>query len=290
MNYPIKYRLSNKQFGVKTPLIECEFELPLKIVDICHSKKYGFVFIAGSAIGYVNNGELVYPLIGNPNVNHYSVGYSSQLLYPTSISSTEDNIVYISQHGGKSILEVDLKNEYSKELIVGSDRKSYLNFFVNSQGEGTSEIFHYKGNLYWTLKELNRCFMFRNNKLSLVAGNGSGGYSTSGRISDSMLNEPSGVCAEDGYVYIADKGNHCVRRIDKNGIVLAAGHPSGDMLPRKIIVKNAFIYLIDGNVIKSVNPKLKSNISTFYESDGLVSIMNADHGIYVLEIVKDAAN
>eukprot|EP01062_Namystynia_karyoxenos_P025564 TRINITY_DN20085_c0_g3_i1.p1 TRINITY_DN20085_c0_g3~~TRINITY_DN20085_c0_g3_i1.p1 ORF type:complete len:835 (+),score=197.01 TRINITY_DN20085_c0_g3_i1:72-2507(+) len=54
-----------------------------------------------------------------------------------------------------------------------------------------------------------------NGDIYTVAGNGSPGFSgDGGPASDAQLNCPEDVCVSEGALYIADCGNHCVRRVD----------------------------------------------------------------------------
>ena len=59
-----------------------------------------------------------------------------------------------------------------------------------------------------------------------IAGNGLAGFSD-GKEGDAQFNTPrSAVMGPDGYIYVADTLNHCIRRIDADGYVtLYAGMP-----------------------------------------------------------------
>ncbi len=54
-----------------------------------------------------------------------------------------------------------------------------------------------------------------------VAGTGEHGYSGDGGLAiNAKLNRPEGLVVSDsGEVYIADRGNHCIRKVDVNGII-----------------------------------------------------------------------
>jgi uncharacterized protein (TIGR03437 family) len=53
-----------------------------------------------------------------------------------------------------------------------------------------------------------------------VAGGGSTAYGDHGEARDARLNHPSGVAADDiGNVYIADRDNHRIRRVDSDGVI-----------------------------------------------------------------------
>jgi len=53
-----------------------------------------------------------------------------------------------------------------------------------------------------------------------IAGNGSSGYSGDGDdATKAQLNSPQGLEYVNGVIYIADKGNHCIRKVDQEGII-----------------------------------------------------------------------
>jgi uncharacterized protein (TIGR03437 family) len=56
---------------------------------------------------------------------------------------------------------------------------------------------------------------------TIVAGNGTAGYSGDGaQATDAQLRQPAGVAvAPDGTMYIADYGNHRIRKVDPKGII-----------------------------------------------------------------------
>jgi sugar lactone lactonase YvrE len=63
--------------------------------------------------------------------------------------------------------------------------------------------------------------------ISTIAGTGESAYLGNGSIAtDAKLKNPEGVAISDtGIVYIADTGNHCIRKIESNNISLVAGIP-----------------------------------------------------------------
>jgi DNA-binding beta-propeller fold protein YncE len=80
------------------------------------------------------------------------------------------------------------------------------------------------GNLYFsdTFNHRIRRVDARSGLISTVAGNGEAGYRGDGGAATlASLNEPYGVAVDrDGNIYVADRHNHCVRRIDgASGIV-----------------------------------------------------------------------
>jgi hypothetical protein len=61
--------------------------------------------------------------------------------------------------------------------------------------------------------------------ISTVAGNGSSGSSgDSGLATAARLNAPEGVASRGGSLYIADTGNHKIRKVDGAGIITTFVH------------------------------------------------------------------
>ncbi|MFZ5351472.1 MAG: diguanylate cyclase [Bacillota bacterium] len=58
-------------------------------------------------------------------------------------------------------------------------------------------------------------------RIVTIAGNGTYGYSGDGReATAASLNKPSGVAVDkQGCIYIADTGNHCIRKVDRDNII-----------------------------------------------------------------------
>jgi DNA-binding beta-propeller fold protein YncE len=65
--------------------------------------------------------------------------------------------------------------------------------------------------------------------ITTIAGNGQKGYGgDGGQATEAMLNQPGAVALDsDGNLYISDHFNHCIRKVDTNGIITTfAGHPT----------------------------------------------------------------
>ena len=80
------------------------------------------------------------------------------------------------------------------------------------------------GNLYIADRDNNRIRRVDSGgTISTLAGTGERGYSgDGGPATGARLNRPSGVAVDEaGYVYVADSGNHAVRRIDLTGTIAA---------------------------------------------------------------------
>ncbi len=79
-----------------------------------------------------------------------------------------------------------------------------------------------KGNIYFSRRDHNTVHKIDDKgRMTLVAGTGSAGYSgDTGPAVKATLRIPAGLAVDDkGNVYIADRENHVVRRVDEKGII-----------------------------------------------------------------------
>ena len=77
------------------------------------------------------------------------------------------------------------------------------------------------GNVYISHRSQNRIRKLNpNGIITTIAGNGIAGFSgDGGNALDASLNFPAGLVFDRGNLYIADRNNHRIRKIDINGII-----------------------------------------------------------------------
>ncbi len=77
------------------------------------------------------------------------------------------------------------------------------------------------GNIYISHRSQNRIRkLSTNGTITTIAGNGIAGFSGDGGPAlESSLNFPAGLAFDKGNLYIADRNNHRIRKIDSNGII-----------------------------------------------------------------------
>ncbi len=88
-----------------------------------------------------------------------------------------------------------------------------------------------------------------------IAGNGSSGYKN-GKESGAQFSSPrSAVVGSDGYIYVADTLNHCIRRIDTEGnVTLYAGSPEikgykdGELMDAMFYEPSGLCFSSDGDL------------------------------------------
>ena len=129
----------------------------------------------------------------------------------------------------------------------------------------------------WCMKRLFFLFLLfpvfaRAQTITSVAGNGIAGYSGDGGLAvDAQLNNPSDVFKDaSGNIFIADKGNHVIRKISPFGIITTIagngiatwagdGGPASSAslnLPNRVFADNSgniFIADVGNNVIRKIN-------------------------------------
>jgi sugar lactone lactonase YvrE len=96
------------------------------------------------------------------------------------------------------------------------------------------------GNVYISDSGNNRIRVIRNGIITTIAGTGNAGFSGDGKeAAAAELNTPQKIAiAKDGSIFIADRGNRRVRKVDAKGVistVAGAGKPPGLLLDPETI-------------------------------------------------------
>lgn len=134
--------------------------------------------------------------------------------------------------------------------------------------------------------------------VTTVAGTGSPGYSD-GQANDAMFDTPSGIAVDkDGNVFVADTGNHAIRKINANGEVTTmagrtdGGSPNGDVRlnhPVGIsVTHDGFLFISDlesGRIVR-ITPEGESStyagsIAGFVDSAGESARFNGPSSVAV---------
>ena len=128
-------------------------------------------------------------------------------------------------------------------------------------------------NLYIAEKSHDRIRKITSGALSVVAGNGTAGFS--GDLSTAVsaqLQAPGAVAVDDaGILYIADSGNHRVRRVNANGIISTIAGPPQVDTPRGLwLDKGGNLYIADaGNhSVRKLSPQGNLTIVAGTGADG----------------------
>ena len=133
------------------------------------------------------------------------------------------------------------------------------------------------GNMYFTSQDIHVIRKVdTNGKISTFAGNGfAGGSGDGGSALEASLNGPVGLAIDSNdNIYVADRNNHRVRKIDTNGIItkFAGGDGEGDegdggaAVEAKLSGPYGLIFDSSGNLLISGNRKIRK-----VDTNGIIS-------------------
>jgi len=132
----------------------------------------------------------------NSKKKKFTLLFSIYLLFLSFSVQAKDNYPYSSIGDGKQAVSVALT------LVDG----------ITADPDGNIYISHRSQN---RIRKLNP-----NGIITTIAGNGIAGFSgDGGNALDASLNFPAGLVFDRGNLYIADRNNHRIRKIDINGII-----------------------------------------------------------------------
>jgi streptogramin lyase len=146
---------------------------------------------------------------------------STNLVQPFGLEVGPDGGLYICEFGAHRIRRLDLQ---TRQLInvAGTGKAGY----AGDGGPADTAMlnqphelrFDRAGNLYFTdmRNHAIRKIDAKTKVITTLAGNGKPGFAGDGEPANlSQLNQPHSICFdEQGWLYIADVGNHRVRRVD----------------------------------------------------------------------------
>ncbi|MFD0712153.1 S-layer homology domain-containing protein [Paenibacillus sp. GCM10027626] len=172
---------------------------------------------SGTISTVAGTGVLGYSGDGGPAI-------SARLSYPSGVATDNDGNVYIVDQSNHRIRKVDVSGTISTVAGTGSAGDS------GDGGSATSAELRSpsgiavddSGNLYIAEFAGNRIRKVDTaGIISTVAGTGAYGYSgDGGPATSAQLNYPSGVAVDRfGQLYIADAGNHSIRKVDASGTI-----------------------------------------------------------------------
>jgi len=178
-------------------------------------------------------------------------------------------------------------------------------------------VFDEAGNLYFsdTFNHRIRRIDARTGVITTCAGNGEAGYGGDGGPAlQARLNEPYGVALDNrGNLYIADRHNHCVRRVDPAGVITTFagngtagfGGDDGPAAAAQMVEPNGLafdpiggrLYIADvgGHRVRIVD-LASGTIATFagtgvaeHSGDGGPAAAAGIHGARAVEVAADGA-
>jgi sugar lactone lactonase YvrE len=172
----------------------------------------------------------------------------AQLNLPMAVTVGPDNTVYVSDAANSRIRRITVDGKI--QTVTGSGGGEGLGGagFVGDGGPAEkAKLFSpadvksdTAGNLYISDTGNNRIRIIRGGVITTIAGTGRAGFGGDGKEAGAAeLNTPQKIAvAKDGSVFIADRANHRVRKIDARGFITTVageGKPTGMFLDPEVI-------------------------------------------------------
>lgn len=152
---------------------------------------------------------------------------NTSLSQPHGLAWDASGDLYIADTDNHRVLEVDTSGAIS--TVAGTGTQGYS----GDGGEATSAqldspagiVLSSSGDLYIADSHNNRIRKITSGVITTVAGNGTAGYSgDSGTAITAGLHTPTALALDSsGNLYIADTGNHCIRKVSAGIITTIAG-------------------------------------------------------------------
>jgi hypothetical protein len=205
----------------------------------------GFTYIVdwnNHRIRVVQN-NIINTIVGTGLLGDAQPGFGDEigLNHPTHVSFDPSGDMIITAWHNSKVLHMDMTTQWVEPIVGWAGARGFfgdggpaIDAIVNIP---SSSIFDQQGIMYISDQANQRIrHVDLNDIIDTVIGNGTRGFcGDGGPAIDACLNNPVGQTALPagkitfdlfGNLYIADTGNHCVRKVDTNGIITTiAGTP-----------------------------------------------------------------
>ena len=293
----MSYKICNLTLG--TSAVELLFNIPTKldITEMIYIKDFGFLFLLKNhhCLGFSDiKGNIQIPWMGNVGIMGEIEGTVPLFKYPSSICYDKTTkSCFLIENGGSKVRSIDLQSLYCRNVALPNNFWNYFEKTPSILKTDTYCSVDDHGNLFWTVKDLHRCFIKSrgNNLVHNYIGTGRVGFTVSSNMNECLMSNPCGIKCNKGSVYISDNGNFSIREIKGEGerinsVELFWGHPMNSRIlssPTQIKIMNDIMYILDSSSIKYFTIKDKSN-GIIYSSPNIVSIdVGIKKNLYILE-------
>jgi sugar lactone lactonase YvrE len=159
---------------------------------------------------------------------------------PFGVEVGPDGALYVTEVRNHRVRRLDLKTG-ELSTVAGCGRRGYSGDggqAVEAELNEPYEVrFDRDGNMYFVEMQnhIVRCVDRKTNVIATVGGNGRQGYSgDGGPATEAMFSQPHSIALDGkGSLYVADIGNHRIRRIDlQTGMIESIAGNSERMLPK----------------------------------------------------------
>lgn len=300
----MSYKMLKIQFGTSVIQNLFSVETDFDISSMLYVGEFGFLFIFKNknCIGFIDaSGKSNISWLGKADEKGSSDGTSPLFCMPSSICYFAPlKSFYVLERGGTRIRAVDIGSMHTSTKMGENSSRELSRYF--SKFNDIDKILTFcdvdmHGNIYWSARELNRCFKYRvdSDIVETLAGNGRSGFLVSSTALESSFSSPSGIkCVKDS-VYIADAGNFCIREIRNGKTALTAGKPTirGEedgignnclmLCPSQMKYFSNIMYFLDKNRVRYLSLSDKT-VGTVYTSHNIAAIeMDNRRNLFVLE-------
>ena len=191
----------------------------MKIVFAC------LILFAATWVGFAQSNEPLYvidTLAGNYPIGDGGPATEALLAFPSGVAVDTDGNVYVADQGNHRIRKVSPAGEISTVAGTGTAEFSFDGApAIDTPLFGPVGVaVDLAGNLYIAERNAHRIRKVASSgEISTVAGNGESGFSgDGGPATEARLAFPRAVAVgSDGSLYIADRGNHRIRKVSPTG-------------------------------------------------------------------------
>jgi len=172
----------------------------------------------------------------------------AQLNLPMAVTVGPDDSVYVSDAANSRVRRITADGKIQTVVGFGGGEGLGGAGFVGDGGPAEKAKlftpadvkFDTAGNLYISDSGNNRIRVIRGGVITTIAGTGRAGFGGDGKVALTIeLNTPQKIAvAKDGSVFIADRGNQRVRKVDARGFITTVageGKPTGMFLDPDVI-------------------------------------------------------